>query len=55
MMVPSGCKTFVLCCEPRRVGQLTAADRRGLTPMFRSNVEPYGEVRLDMDRRLRIS
>ena len=30
---------------------LTAEDRRGLTPLFTSNMTPYGEVKLDMDRR----
>ncbi|MPZ66640.1 MAG: Tn3 family transposase [Pseudonocardiaceae bacterium] len=28
------------------------ADRRGLTPLFWSNINPYGRFRLDMDRRL---
>lgn len=31
---------------------LTDADYRGLTPLFWSHVAPYGEVRLDMSRRL---
>lgn len=31
---------------------LTEADRRGLTPLFWTHVAPYGEVRLDMTRRL---
>ncbi|GAA2128865.1 Tn3 family transposase [Actinomadura napierensis] len=31
---------------------LTAADRRGMTPLFWTHVAPYGEVALDMDRRL---
>lgn len=33
-------------------GQLTDADTRGLTPLFWAHVAPYGEVRLDMGRRL---
>ena len=33
-------------------GRLTAEDRRGLTPLFWAHVAPYGEVRLDMGRRL---
>jgi hypothetical protein len=33
---------------------LTPDDRRGLTPMFWSNIAPYGEVRLDMATRLNI-
>ncbi|HEX8343294.1 MAG TPA: Tn3 family transposase [Actinoplanes sp.] len=32
--------------------QLTDADRRGLTPLFWTHVAPYGEVKLDMARRL---
>jgi TnpA family transposase len=32
--------------------RLTAEDRRGLTPLFWAHVAPYGEVRLDMARRL---
>ncbi|MEN3308939.1 MAG: hypothetical protein V7603_5141 [Micromonosporaceae bacterium] len=31
---------------------LTAADRRGLTPLFWTHVAPYGEVKLDMNSRL---
>lgn len=31
---------------------LTPEDSRGLTPLFWSHVSPYGEVRLDMTRRL---
>ncbi len=33
-------------------GVLTDADYRGLTPLFWTHVAPYGEVRLDMARRL---
>ena len=32
--------------------RLTAEDKRGLTPLFWAHVAPYGEVRLDMGRRL---
>jgi len=32
--------------------RLTPEDRRGLTPLFWAHVAPYGEVRLDMGRRL---
>jgi hypothetical protein len=38
--------------EPERANRLAAEDRRGLTPLFWSNVNPYGTFRLDMDRRL---
>ena len=37
---------------PEWEGVLTADDRRGLTPLFRSHILPYGEVRLNMARRL---
>jgi len=32
--------------------RMTGADQRGLTPLFWTHVAPYGEVRLDMQRRL---
>nr|WP_316745378.1 Tn3 family transposase [Streptomyces sp. MK7] len=32
--------------------RLAEEDRRGLTALFRSNVNPYGTFRLDMDARL---
>jgi hypothetical protein len=38
--------------EPEWADLLTPADRRGLTPLFKSHVRPYGEVNLDMDTRL---
>lgn len=31
---------------------LTDADRRGLTPLFHTDMTPYGEIRLRTDRRL---
>ncbi len=31
---------------------LTDADRRGLTPLFWTHVLPYGEVHLDLGKRL---
>lgn len=33
-------------------GHLTDVDRRALTPLFWSNVNPYGRFRLDMERHL---
>lgn len=33
-------------------GVLTDEDRRGLTPLFWTHILPYGEVKLDMTRRL---
>jgi TnpA family transposase len=38
--------------DPTWADRLTAEDRRGLTPLFWAHVAPYGEVRLDMGRRL---
>lgn len=38
--------------EPAWDGVLTAEDRRGLTPLFWSHIQPYGEVKLNMTRRL---
>ncbi|GAA4233425.1 hypothetical protein FHR32_000639 [Streptosporangium album] len=37
---------------PEWQGVLTDADRRGLTPIFHTNMTPYGEVQLRTDRRL---
>jgi hypothetical protein len=34
--------------------RLTAADRRGLTPLFWSNINPYGTFFLDMTHRLEL-
>ncbi|MFE3947115.1 Tn3 family transposase [Streptomyces sp. NPDC059118] len=38
--------------EPAWAKKLSDEDRRGLTALFWSNVNPYGTVRLDMDKRL---
>ncbi len=38
--------------DPVWAGRLTDADRRGLTPLFWSNVNPYGRFTLDMDTHL---
>jgi TnpA family transposase len=38
--------------EPDHAGRLTAADRRALSPLYWSHVNPYGTFRLDMERRL---
>jgi len=40
--------------DPVWVGRLTDADRRGLTPLFWSNVNPYGRFTLDMDSHLNL-
>ena len=41
--------------EPEWADALTAADKRGLTPLFWSHVLPYGEVKLNMTKRLALS
>ncbi|MCX4597411.1 transposase [Streptomyces sp. NBC_01549] len=38
--------------EPGWADRLGDEDRRGLTALFWSNVNPYGTFRLDMDKRL---
>ena len=38
--------------EPAWPPRLVEADRRALTPLFWSNVNPYGRFRLEMDRHL---
>lgn len=40
--------------EPAWAGTLDDADWRGLTPLFWSNINPYGQFRVDMDRRLNL-
>lgn len=40
--------------EDEWAGLLTAADRRGMTPLFWSHVRPYGDIRIDMGSRLQI-
>jgi TnpA family transposase len=37
--------------EPEWARRLTGADLRGLTPLFWSNINPYGTFHLDMDTR----
>lgn len=36
------------------MGKLMADDFRAITPLFYSHVNPYGEFKLEMDKRLRI-
>nr|WP_308209040.1 Tn3 family transposase [Actinoallomurus purpureus] len=38
--------------EPAWAEKLSEEDRRGLTALFWSNINPYGTFRLDMDKRL---
>jgi hypothetical protein len=35
--------------------QLTGEDHRAITPLFWSHIAPYGEVTLDMTRRISLS
>lgn len=37
------------------LGRLTKEDYRGLTPLFYAHVEPYGILRLDMEKRLALA
>ncbi|MEU4206120.1 Tn3 family transposase [Streptomyces sp. NPDC026294] len=41
-----------ILAEPAWAKKLTDEDRRGLTALFWSNVNPYGTFRLEMDKRL---
>jgi hypothetical protein len=41
--------------EPDWAAVFTAADKRGLTPLFWSHILPSGEVKLNMTRRLALS
>jgi hypothetical protein len=38
--------------EPELAERFTAADLRGLTPLFWSNINPYGTFHRDMNTRL---
>jgi hypothetical protein len=53
---PGGFGTVMQSIDARRdpawAGKLTEEDRRGLSPLFWSHVNPYGRFRLDMDSRL---
>jgi hypothetical protein len=44
-----------ILAEPEWANVLTAEDLRGLTPLFWAHVLPYGEVKLNMTRRLALS
>jgi TnpA family transposase len=41
-----------ILAEPQRAAQMTEDDRRGLTALFWSNINPYGVFELDMSTRL---
>ncbi|MFE1926396.1 Tn3 family transposase [Streptomyces asoensis] len=38
--------------DPKWADRLTDADRRGLSPLFWTHVNPYGRFELDMSNRL---
>ena len=44
-----------ILAEPEWAGVLTAEDLRGLTPLFWAHVRPYGEVKLNMTRRITLN
>jgi TnpA family transposase len=44
-----------ILAEPEWQGVLTAEDRRGLTALFWAHVRPYGEITLNMTKRLALS
>ncbi|MGB0097639.1 MAG: Tn3 family transposase, partial [Solirubrobacteraceae bacterium] len=44
-----------ILAEPEWAGVLTPEDLRGLTPLFWAHVLPYGEVELNMTRRLALT
>jgi len=44
-----------ILAEPIWEAPMTEEDRRGLTPLFYSHVNPYGEFKLDMEERLSLS
>ena len=44
-----------ILAEPEWRGVLTAEDQRGLTELFWAHVRPYGEITLNMTKRLALS
>jgi hypothetical protein len=44
-----------ILAEPEWAGVLTPEDLRGLTPLFWAHVLPYGEVKLNMTRRIALN
>jgi hypothetical protein len=44
-----------ILAEPEWQGVLTADDQRGLSPLFWAHVRPYGEITLNMTKRLALS
>jgi hypothetical protein len=46
--------TLLVLAEPKWADKLTKADRRGLSPLFWTHVNPYFRFELDMDRHLHL-
>jgi TnpA family transposase len=44
-----------ILADPAWAKRLTDDDKRGLNPLFTSNITPYGEVKLNMTSRLELS
>ncbi len=44
-----------ILAEPAWAGTLTDEDKRGVNPLFTSNMTPYGEVKINMTSRLDLS
>lgn len=44
-----------ILAEPIWRAAMTDEDRRGLTPLFYTHVNPYGEFKLDIEKRLALS
>ena len=55
--MPTNCGTRAqdILAEPEWAGVLTPEDLRGLTPLFWAHVLPYGEVKLNMTKRLALN
>ena len=44
-----------ILADPAWAARLTDEDKRGLNPLFTSNMTPYGEVKVNMTSRLELS
>jgi hypothetical protein len=44
-----------ILAEPEWAGVLTDEDKRGVNPLFTSNMTPYGEIKINMASRLELS
>jgi hypothetical protein len=50
-----GLAWLVIVAEPEWQGVLTAEDKRGLTALFWAHVRRYGDIKLNMTKRLALS